>query len=118
MDVGFRLANDGGMRRGTFALFLFLGGCATEPSSAIVAKVEAAGAGDLRSASPQAIEQWFQQRRDLALEVRQLCQPVQKSAPANWADSTEGKVCAAASVASVFRFRERKGDGRGFEAGQ
>jgi hypothetical protein len=118
MDVAFRLANDGGMRIRTFALILVLGGCAKEPSSAIVAKVEAAGAGDLRSASPQAMESWFQQHRDLALEVRQLCQPVQKSAPANWADSTEGKVCAAASVASVFRFRERKGDGRGFEAGK
>ena len=116
--MGSRPANDGGMRRGTFALILFLGGCATEPSSVIVAKVEAAGAGDLRNASPQAIEQWFQQRRDLALEVRQLCQPLQKTASANWGDSTEGKVCAAASVASVVRFKERKGDGRGFEAGK
>ena len=116
--MAFRQANDGGMRIRTFALILVLGGCAKEPLSAIVAKVEAAGAGDLRSASSKAIESWFQQHRDLAFEVRQLCQPVQKSAPANWADSTEGKVCAAASVASVFRFQERKGDGRGFEAGK
>ncbi|MBL8237281.1 MAG: hypothetical protein JNM66_07675 [Bryobacterales bacterium] len=106
------------MRIGTFALILVWGGCTKEPSSAIEAKVEAAGAGDLRSASPQAMESWFQRHRDLALEVRQLCQSVKKSAPANWADSTEGKVCAAASVASVFRFQERKGDGRGFEAGK
>jgi len=116
--VAFRLANDGGMRIRTFALILVLGGCAKEPSSAIVAKVEAAGAGDLRSASPKAIESWFQQHRDVALEVRLLCQPIQKIASANWADSTEGKVCAAAIVASVFRFQERKGDGRGFEAGR
>jgi len=118
MDAAFRLANDGGMRIWTFASILILVGCAKEPSSAIVAKVEAAGAGDLRSASPQAVETWFQQHKDLALEVRKLCLPVRESAPANWADSTEGKVCAAASVASVFRFQERKGDGRGFEAGK
>lgn len=78
-------------------------------------KVEAAGAGDLRKVSPQTIEQWFRQRCDLALEVRQLCQPLQKSTSANWADSTEGKVCEAASV---VRFHERKGDGRRFEAGK
>ena len=81
-------------------------------------KVEAAGAGDLRKVSPQTIEQWFRQRCDLALEVRQLCQPLQKSTSANWADSTEGKVCEAASVASVVQFQERKGDGRRFEAGK
>lgn len=116
MDAAFKLSNDGGMRIWTLAIVLILGGCAKEPSSAIVAKVEAAGAGDLRSASPQAVENWFRQHKGLSVEVKQLCQPVREKAAANWADSTEGKVCAAASVASAFNFRERKGDGRGFEA--
>lgn len=116
MDAAFKLSNDGGMRIWTLAIVLILGGCAKEPSSAIVAKVEAAGAGDLRSASPQAVEAWFRQHKELALEVKQLCQPVREKAAANWADSTEGRVCAAANVASAFNFRERKGDGRGFDA--
>ena len=118
MDAAFKLLNDGGMRIRTLALVLILGGCTKETSSVIVAKVEAAGAGDLRSASPQAVETWFRQHKDLALEVKQLCAPVAAKAAANWADSTEGKVCAAASVASAFRFKERQGDGRGFEAGK
>jgi len=104
------------MRIWTLAIVLILVGCAKEPLSAIVAKVEAAGAGDLRTASPQAVETWFRQHKELAVEVKQLCQPVRERAAANWADSTEGKVCAAASVASAFNFRERKGDGRGFDA--
>lgn len=83
-----------------------------------MATVEAAGAGDLRIASSQAVETWFRQHKDLAVEIKQLCQPIREKAPAAWADSTEGKVCAAASVASAFRFQERKGDGRGFEAGK
>lgn len=116
MDAAFKLSNDGGMRIWTLAIVLILVGCAKEPLSAIVAKVEAAGAGDLRGASPNAVETWFRQHKDLAAEVKQLCQPVQANAAAKWADSTEGKVCAAASVASAFNFRERKGDGRGFEA--
>ena len=116
--MGFKLSNDGGMRIRTLAIVLILGGCTKEPSSAIVAKVEAAGAGDVRSASREAVETWFRQHKDLAVEVKQLCLPVRERAGASWADSTEGKVCAAASVASAFRFQERKGDGRGFEAGK
>jgi len=101
-----------------FVSVLFLVGCAKESSSAILTKVEAAGAGDLSLASPRAVEAWFRQHKDLADEVKQLCKPIQEKAAANWADSTEGKVCAAATVASAFRFKERRGDGRGFEAGK
>ena len=43
-----------------------------------------------------------------------MCQPIQEKAPASWSSTTEGRVCNAASVASVFHFKERKGDGRGF----
>ncbi|WP_155121368.1 hypothetical protein [Bryobacter aggregatus] len=106
------------MRIRTFVLVLFLGGCASEVPSAIVAKVEAAGAGKLQGASSQAIEAWFRQHKDFAFEIKQICQPVREKANAAWSDSTEGRVCAGASVASAFRFQERKGDGRGFEAGK
>lgn len=116
--MAFRLANDGGMRIRTFALILVLGGCAKEPSSAIVAKVEAALNSDKWSGEPVGLATWFQQHQDLAYEVRLLCQQVQKDAPPNWAASKEGGICAAASDASVFRFKGRKGDGRGFEAGK
>lgn len=107
-----------GMKYPILLLALILAGCTQEPPSEIVRRVEAAGAGDLHSASREAIEDWFRKHPDVANETRQLCIPVRASAPAKWSDTTEGRVCNAAGVATVFRFKERKGDGRGFEAGK
>jgi hypothetical protein len=104
------------MRLRLLILVVFLVGCAKEPPSAIVKRVEDAGAGDLRTANQSAIEGWFQKHTDLAVEVKAMCQPVQEKAAASWSSTTEGRVCNAASVASVFHFKERKGDGRGFDA--
>ncbi len=116
MDVDSKLPNDGGMRPRILLLVIFLGGCSKEQPSPIVQKVEAAGAGDLSGATQQSIEDWFRKHTELAVDVRNECKPIRESAPANWANTTEGRVCSAASVASVFNFKERKGDGRGFEA--
>lgn len=118
MDAASRRVNDGGMRLVLFALIVLLAACTNEPSSEIVKKVEAAGAGDLKTASIDSIVQWFRKNQPLANEVKQLCAPIRGSASANWGDSTEGRVCQAASTASVFNFTPRKGDGRGFEAGK
>ena len=117
MDGDIRLLNDVGMRL-CFALLIVLAGCTKEPPSEIVQKVEAAGAGDLRAASQQSIEDWFRKRSEFAVEVREQCRPIRDVAPATWSSTTEGRVCNAASVASVFHFKERKGDGRRFEAGK
>ena len=104
------------MRLQSLILLVLLAGCAKEPPSAIVKKVEEAGAGDLRTASQAGLEDWFRKHSDLAVEVKAMCQPVQEKATANWFSTTEGRVCSAASVASVFHFKERKGDGRGYDA--
>lgn len=104
------------MKYPALALALLLAGCTQEPPSEIVRKAEAAGAGNLRAASTDAIEDWFRKHPDVAKETRDMCVPVRANAPANWADTTEGRVCNAASVATVFQFKERKGDGRGFDA--
>jgi hypothetical protein len=116
MDEVITLLNDKGMSRCTVLLFLLLAGCTNEPPSAIVRKVKAAGAGDLEVASQQQIEDWFRKHSELAVEVRELCRPIREKAPATWTNTTEGRVCSAASVASVFHFRERSGDGRRYEA--
>lgn len=118
MDEAITLLNDRGMRRCTVLFFLLLAGCTKEPPSAIVQKVEAAGAGDLEVASQQHIEDWFRKHSEFAVEVRELCRPIREKAPATWTNTTEGRVCSAASVASVFNFKERKGDGRRYEAGK
>ena len=118
MDAGSKLLNDGGMKLRILLPFIILAGCQQEPPSEIVKKVEAAGAGDLKTASSESIEQWFRKHPDVANEVKHLCVPLEERSPANWGDTTEGRVCKAANVATVFQFTPRKGDGRGFEAGK
>ena len=113
-----RLADDGGMRLTCLLLFVLLAGCTQERPSEIVQRVQNAGAGDVRSASQESLEQWFRQHRELASEIKGRCAPIQQGAPATWGDTTEGRICKAASVASAFQFTPRKGDGRGFEAGK
>ncbi len=118
MDAGIRLLNDVGMRLSVVLLGLLLVGCTKEPPSEIVQKVEAAGAGDLRAAPQQSIEDWFRKHTEFAVEVRDQCRPIREKAPATWSSTTEGRVCNAANVASVFNFKERKGDGKGYQAGK
>ena len=118
MDGATRLLNDVVMRLSFVLLVLLLAGCTREPPSEIVQKVEAAGAGNLRAASQQSIEGWFRKHSEFAVEVRDQCRPIREKAPATWSGTTEGRVCNAASVASVFNFKERKGDGRGYQAGK
>ena len=81
------------------ALAAILGtvGCQrTEPPSAIVQKAQDAGAGDLTTASTDSIRHWLGQHRSVAGEIDKMCAPVRGSAPANWGDTTEGRLCTAA----------------------
>lgn len=118
IDGDSKLPNDRGMKLKFLLPVVLLAACSPEPSSEIVKKVEAAGAGDLKIASAESIEQWFRKHPELANEIKQICAPIQDKAPASWGDSTEGRVCKGASVATVFRFTPRKGDGKGFQAGK
>ena len=113
-----KLADDGGMKLTCLLFCILLASCTQERPSEIVQRVQNAGAGDIRSASRQSLEQWFRQHADIANDIKGRCTPIQQSAPATWGDSTEGRVCKAASIATVFQFTPRKGDGRGFEAGK
>ncbi|HLG99879.1 MAG TPA: hypothetical protein VKX49_26455 [Bryobacteraceae bacterium] len=87
------------------------------PRSAIVEKVEQAGAGDLSTASTQTIQQWLGKHRELANEVENLCKPVRRTADAKWANSTEGRVCSAAHTLAFFHFEPKQGDGEVFHSG-
>ncbi len=80
-----------------FLMTVFLVGCsvAKEPPSAIVQKAQSCGAGELSGTSAIAVQDWFSKHRDCAVTVDQMCKPVRASAPAAWADSTEGRVCLA-----------------------
>ena len=81
-----------------------------EPRSEIVERVEAAGAGDLSSASFDSIEQWFLKHQDVGWQTKKECMPIQDKAPAGWTETTEGRVCRAAIAASVFNTQPQKSD--------
>ena len=101
-------------------VLVLLVGCSKEPSTAIIDKVEKDGAGDVRTASAQAIQDWMRKRgADYAIEIWRMCTPVAQSAPANWRDSTEGRICQAADSIRLFNFDPSaiKGDPRKYQGG-
>lgn len=91
--------------------------CAPEPESAIVARAEKAGAGKLATVSTEAMQQWLAQNREVAKEIDSLCAPVRKTANADWAQSTEGRLCAAARSQAFFNSGPVKGDGKAYGPG-
>lgn len=110
--------NDKGMRLSSILMTLALASCTREPDSAIVRQVEAAGAGDVRAASNDALLDWFRKHPQVGQETRKLCEPIRKDAPAKWADTTEGRVCQAAHTAAAFYFQEPQGDGKTYVPGK
>jgi hypothetical protein len=76
---------------------LALGGCGRERSSPIIRMVENAGAGDLRAVSVGSMVQWLDRHPALDLKVENLCIDVRKNPLAAWPETTEGRLCNAAS---------------------
>jgi len=77
----------------------------TEPPSAIVQQIEAAGSGDLEGLNEPAIQNWLAKHSDVAKRVSPQCGQVSHNAPAAWAASTEGRACDA--VAKVMFFEPK-----------
>jgi hypothetical protein len=73
-----------------------------EPPSPIVKKVEDSGSGDLSQASTKSIYDWFNNHQDLASEIKKECLEVKDSKPANWRDTTEGRVCSTAISSTMI----------------
>jgi len=50
------------------------------------------------------IQRWLQQHEDLALQAKRICERARASGarPANWGDTTEGRVCAAAFNTAIY----------------
>jgi len=100
------------------AILLVSAGCTRHgPPSPIVERAEKAGAGDLSAASAPAMQQWLGKHREIAMEIENMCKPVRQRATADWADSTEGRLCAASQELAFFRSAPAKGDGRVFRPG-
>jgi hypothetical protein len=84
--------------------FLLVSACSREPKSELMRKMEQSGAGDVRSATSQSIEQWFVRNPEVALDICKKCGPLRTNAPAKWGDTTDGRICAAAARANAFYY--------------
>ena len=87
-----------------------------EPVSVIVETAEACGSGPLVNVSTAAVQEWFGKHRDCAAKVDAVCKPARQGAAAQWADSTEGKVCLAARNIAQWA-RTPSDDHQTFESG-
>ena len=81
---------------------MFVGCQKAEPPSPIVKKVEDAGSGELSQATTKSIYDWFNKHQELAKEIKKECLQVKDSKPANWSDTTEGRVCSAAISSTMI----------------
>jgi len=74
-----------------------------EPRSTIVAKAEQAGSGNLAAVSKDGMREWLGKHKDVAWQVDDMCKPVRQTVTAQWAESTEGRLCAAARALAFWR---------------
>jgi hypothetical protein len=74
---------------------MFVGCKKAEPSSPIVKIMEDAGSSEVAKTSDEGITRWLDQHKAVLLEVKKKCIEVRSSnPPANWSDTSEGRVCA------------------------
>ena len=74
-----------------------------EPRSPIVEKVEQAGSGNLAAVSKDGMREWLGKHKDVAYQADEMCKPVRQKATAQWAESTEGRLCTAARELAFWR---------------
>jgi len=89
-----------------------------ELPSKIVIKAEAAGAGNLSRTSFAAMQIWLENHRDVARDLDEMCATVRAGASAEWADSTEGKLCRAARGVTSAAFEPVESDHRRYQGGR
>jgi len=99
----------------SFGLIMMMTACTREPRTEIVDKVEQGGCGSLYGVSTDAIQKCLAAHRQLAIDVEEMCKPVREKATAQWNDSTEGRVCAAARNLAFWRSGPVQGDGKTYD---
>lgn len=71
-------------------------GCNATPNSHIVAKVTAAGFGNPEKMDTFSLQYWLATHDQLVAEIAPDCRFAMLTAKPGWAQTTEGRVCAAA----------------------
>jgi hypothetical protein len=103
---------------GCLAVLVGLFACSrSEPRSLIVDKVEQAGSGSLAGVSKDSMREWLGKHKEMAYQVDVICKPVRQKATAQWAESTEGKLCTAARELAFWRSGPVTSDGKTYSPG-
>ncbi len=90
---------------------LILAGCRHVEDSPIVTAFHNGGGGDVDHSTTDSISEFLAQHEDLRKQLTPLCTQKKASAPADWATTDEGKVCAGNTRANFFGKPELKSDG-------
>jgi len=93
---------------------MIVAGCRHIEPSPIISAFLYAGGGDLDHATPGSISAFLAKHDDLRKQLTPLCKQRQANAPADWATTDEGKVCAANASANFFGKPTLKSDGVAF----
>src|SRR5260370_42078291 len=88
-----------------------------EPRGPIVEKVEQAGSGNLANVSKDGMREWLGRHKEVAYQVDEMCKPVRQKATAQWAESTEGRLCSAARELAFWRSGPVTSDGKTYLPG-
>ena len=88
-----------------------LTGCRHVEQSPIVTAFQNAGGGDIDQSTPDSISQFLAKHEDVRKEITSLCAQKKANAPADWATTDEGKVCAGNARANFFGKPALKSDG-------
>lgn len=88
-----------------------------EPRSPIVDKVEKAGSGNLAAVPKDGMREWLAKHKDVAYRVDEMCKPVRQKATAQWAESTEGRLCTVARELAFWRSGPVTGDDKTYSPG-
>ena len=106
------------MRRiglGVIAIGLLMAtGCRHVSDSQIVAMFRAAGGGDPDHATPDDMGAWLAKHQDVSQKLTPMCASRRSQAPADWANTDEGKVCAGVTRANFFSKPKIQSDGKTF----
>ncbi len=103
---------------GCLVVFAGLFSCSRpEPNSPIVEKAERAGSGSLTAVSKDGMREWLGKHKDVAYQVDEMCKPVRLNATAQWAESTDGRLCAAARELAFSRSGPVTGDDKTYLPG-
>jgi hypothetical protein len=86
-------------------------GCGHADNSPIVTAFHRGGGGDLNHSTTDSISAFLAQHGNLRKQLTPLCAQREASAPADWATTGEGRVCASNARANFFAKPELKSDG-------